>query len=133
MQSVTQVSTAVQTLLTTTANELARETGFVRRASKLTGARFVQALVFGWLSAPQATVQQLAQMAGTVGVAISPQGLDQRFTPEAAHLLYRLLGVAIQQVVATEPVDSPLLQRFAGGVYLLDSSTVVLPNELAGL
>jgi hypothetical protein len=133
MQSVTQVSRAMQTLLTTTANELAHETGFVRRTSKLTGAKFAQALVFGWLSAPQATVQQLAQMAGTVGVAISPQGLDQRFTPAAAHFLARLLDAAVQQLVAAEPVAIPLLQRFAGGVYLLDSSTVVLPDELATL
>jgi hypothetical protein len=133
MQSVTQVSTAMQTLLTAMADKLARETGFVRRASKLTGAQFAQALVFGWLSAPQATVQQLAQMAGTVGVAISPQGLDQRFSPAAAQLLYRLLEAAVQQVVATDPVAIPLLQRFAGGVYLLDSSTIVLPDELAAL
>jgi hypothetical protein len=122
----------VQTLLTTTAHALAYETGFVRRASKLTGAQFVQALVFGWLSAPQATVQQLAQMAGTVGVAISPQGLDQRFTPAAAQLLSRLLEVAVRQVVATDPVAIPLVQRCAGGVYVLDSSTIVLPDELAG-
>jgi hypothetical protein len=133
MHSVTQISTALQMLLTTTANDLAHETGFVRRTSKLTGAQFAQALVFGWLDAPQATVQQLAQMAGTVGVAISPQGLDQRFSPAAAQLLYRLLEAAIQQVVATDPVAIPLLQRFAGGVYLLDSSTIVLPDELAAL
>ena len=130
MHSVTQISRALQMLLTTTANDLAHETGFVRRASKLTGARFVQALVFGWLDAPQATVQQLAQMAGTVGVAISPQGLDQRFTPAAAQLLYRVLEAAVRHLVAREPVAIPLLQRF-DGVYLLDSSTVLLPDELA--
>src|SRR5215467_15987000 len=121
MHSVTQISTALQMLLTTTANDLAHETGFVRRASKLTGARFVQALVFGWLDAPQATVQQLAQMAGTVGVAISPQGLDQRFTPAAAQFLQRILEGAMGSVVASDPVAIPLLQRFQG-VYLLDSS-----------
>jgi hypothetical protein len=132
MWTVTQVTTTVQTLLTTTANRLARETGFVRRASKLTGAHFVQALVFGWLNNPNATLQQLAQMAGTVGVPISSQGLDQRFSQVAANLLRRVLEVAVGSLVTADPVAIPLLQRFRG-VYLLDSSTIVLPNELAAV
>ena len=130
MWTVTQVSQTVQHLVTTTANQLARETGFVQRASKLTGAAFVQTLLFGWLNNPQATLQQLAQMAGSVGVAISPQGLDQRFTQTAAGFLQRLLEAAVTHVVTAHPVTIPLIQRFAG-VYLLDSSTMVLPDELS--
>ena len=132
MQTITQVSRTLQCLLTSTANTLARETGFVQRASKLTGAHFAQALLFGWLQQPQATLQQLAQMAGSVGVPISPQGLEQRFTPAAALFLRRLLEVAVTQVITADPVAIPLIQRFAG-VYLLDSSTIVLPNDLAAL
>ena len=130
MWTVTQVSQALQHLVTTTANQLARETGFVQRASKLTGAAFVQTLLFGWLNNPQATLQQLAQMAGSVGVAISPQGLDQRFTQTAAGFLQRMLEAAVTHVVTAHPVTIPLIQRFAG-VYLLDSSTIVLPDELS--
>lgn len=132
MWTVAQLSATLQTLVTTTANDMARETGFVQRASKLTGAHFVQALLFGWLNNPQATLQQLAQMAGTVGVAISPQGLDQRFTRSAAQFLHRVLEAAICSVVVSDPVAIPLLQRFQG-VYLLDSSTIVLPNALADI
>lgn len=132
MWTVTQVSSTLQQVVTTTANQLARETGFVQRASKLTGAAFVQTLLFGWLNNPQATLQQLAQMAGTVGVSISPQGLDQRFTPAAAQFLRRVLEAAVVHVVTAHPVAIPLLQRFAG-VYLLDSSTIVLPDELAAV
>lgn len=132
MWTVSHLSSLLQTLLTTTATTLARETGFVQRASKLTGAHFVQALLFGWLNTPQATLQQLAQMAGSVGVPISPQGLAQRFTPAAAQFLRLLLEIAVTQVVAAHPVAIPLVQRFAG-VYLLDSSTIVLPTELAAL
>lgn len=124
MWTGTQLGTCLQTLLTTTANSLARETGFVQRVSKLTGAHFVQALRFGWLNHPQATLQQLAQMVGTVGVLIQPLGLDQRFTPEAAQLLRRVLEQAVTEVVAANPVAIPLIQRFAG-VYVLDSSTIV--------
>jgi hypothetical protein len=130
MWTVTQVSQTLQHLVTTTANQLARETGFVQRASKLTGAAFVQTLLFGWLNNPQATLQQLAQMAGSVGVAISPQGLDQRFTQTAAGFLQRLLEAAVTHVVTAHPVTIPLIERFTG-VYLLDSSTIVLPDELS--
>jgi len=49
MTTVADVTQALQALFTTTADHLARRSGFVQRASKLTGAAFVQALVFGWL------------------------------------------------------------------------------------
>src|SRR5262249_26246837 len=81
---------------------------------------------------PQATLQQLAQMAGSVGVSLSAQGLDQRFPPAAAQCLRRMLEEAVKEVVTAHPVAIPLVQRFCG-VYLLDSSTIVLPDSLAAL
>ena len=71
-------------------------------------------------------------MAGSVGVAISPQGLEQRFTPAAARFLLRLLETAVTEIVTADPVAVPLFQRFHG-VYLLDSTTIVLPDDLAAL
>jgi hypothetical protein len=84
MTTVAQLSSHLQTLFTSTANQLARRSGFVQRRSKLTGALFAQALVFGWLADPQAPLSALAQAAATAGVGISPQGLDQRCTESAA-------------------------------------------------
>src|SRR5256885_16138726 len=84
MTTVPQVAQTLQTLLTTTADALARRTGFVQRQSKMSGALFAQALVFGWLANPHASWENLAQAAAAVGVAISPQGLDQRCTEAAA-------------------------------------------------
>jgi DDE family transposase len=130
MCTLAELSEEMHRLLTTTANQVACETGFVQRASKLTGAHFAQALVLGWLNNPAATLQQLAQMAGTVGVAISPQGIDQRFSATAATFLQRLVEAAVTTVISGESTPIPLLQRFQG-VYVLDSSTIVLPDELA--
>jgi hypothetical protein len=127
------VAEALQIVLTSTANTAAWNTGFVRRRSKLTGAAFVQALTFGWLSNPRATLEELAQTAATVGVAISPQGLDQRFTPQAAACLLEVLRAAVARVFAADPVAVPILQRFPGGVDLLDSTTIALPDRLASL
>jgi DDE family transposase len=129
MTTVPELAQTLRTLLTTTADALARRTGFVQRRSKLTGAAFAQALVFGWLANPQASLENLVQAAAAVGVAISPQGLDQRCGEVAAVFLEALLGAAVQAVVAVEPVAIPLLQRFSA-VVLLDCSTLVLPDAL---
>ena len=84
MDSITQVTEALQVVLTTQADEIARATGFVQRASKLTGSKFVQTLVLTWLADPAATYEQLAQSATALEVPITAQGIEQRFTPQAA-------------------------------------------------
>jgi hypothetical protein len=45
--SLAQVSNCMQTVLTDVAEQQAHQTGFVQRASKLGGAKFVQTLTFG--------------------------------------------------------------------------------------
>jgi hypothetical protein len=130
MATIPEVAAAVRAVLTTVADRAARASGFVRRQSKLSGARFVQTLTFGWLADPAATLEGLSQTAATLGVAISPQGLDQRFTPAAATFLEQVLQAAVGTVVAAEPVAVPILARFAG-VYVQDSTTVGLPAALA--
>lgn len=126
-----KVTNALQSVFTSSADLAARPTGFRKRQSKLTGSVFVQTLTFGWLNKPEATLEELAQVAGSLGVPVSPQGLDQRFGPEAAALLERVLHDAVVQVISTDPVAVPLLQRFAGGVCLLDSTTLTLPEAFA--
>ena len=120
----------MQTILNSTADTAAQETRFVQRKSKLTGRKFAQTLVFGWLSNPQATLEELAQTAATLGVEISPQGIDQRFTEAAAACLQQVLGAAVTEMIEAEPVTILILQRFKG-VYILDGSTIGLPAALA--
>jgi len=130
MTSLTQVATAMQVVLTSVAEEAARECGFIRRVRQWTGATFVQTLVLGWLGNPAATLSALTQVAAKLGVAVSAQGLAKRFGATAAATLERVLSAAITQVVVADPVAVPLLRRFAG-VVVLDSSTVALPDGLA--
>ena len=120
---------AMQTVLTVVAETVAKTTGFIKRHRKLTGATFVQALVFGWLSNPKATLEELSQAAATVGVDITPQSLDERFTPDAAETLKQVLDAAVLQVVAADAQAVPLLERF-NGVYVQDSSWISLPDSL---
>jgi hypothetical protein len=77
MSSVAEIATAMRELLTTTAERLARETGFVRRRSKMGGAAFARTTVLGWQKHPAVRLSQLVQMAAAVGHPLSPQGLDE--------------------------------------------------------
>ena len=121
MATIAQVSQAMQTVLTEVANTAARATGFVQRQSKLTGALFTQTLVLGFLSKPNASREDLAQMAAALGLRITPQGLDQRLTESGAACLLDVLDAAAATVLAADPLAIPLLARF-NGVYIQDST-----------
>lgn len=132
MATIPQVAGALQRVLGPVAERAARATGLVQRASKLTGARFVQTLVFGWLAQPEARLSQLAQTAATLGVAISAQGLADRFGVASAECLREVLEAAVQEVVAADPVAVPVLRRFTA-VAVQDCTTISLPPELAAV
>ena len=130
MSILPQVVEAMQTVLSTKADIIAKESNFVKRERKLSGSLFVQTLVFGWLSNPESSLEELTQTSAALEVSISPQGLDQRFTPEAASFLKQILDEALCTLICAEPVAIPVLQRF-NGVYIQDSSIIRLPDELS--
>src|SRR5262249_3369184 len=109
---LTDLAATLQTLLTTEADQAARDTGSVRRARPLCGARFVQPLVLGLLHAPPAPPHALAEFAADLGADLSPQALDQRLTPSATQCLAAVLTATLQRVVAATPAAVPLLRRF---------------------
>jgi len=129
MDIISQVTRAMQTVLTTVADAAGNATGFIKRKRKWTGSVFVQTLVFGWLSNPESTYDELAQTAATMGISITKQGIEQRFCQSAADTLKKTLDASAEQVLASCPQAIPLLSRF-NGVYLQDSSWITLPDEL---
>lgn len=129
MDIISKVAQAMQTTLMTVADELAHETGFIKRKRKVTGSSFVQSLVFGWSAENDASLDTLSQSFANVNVSISRQGLNQRFTPEAADFLEAVLYECLSHTIATMPLDTPLLSNFEG-VYVLDSTVIVLPPTL---
>jgi len=132
MSTLPPLVVALRSVLTTLAHEAAQTSGFVQRRSKLTGALCAQTLVFGWLATAQATLEERAQTAAARGLTISPQGLAQRCTARAAPWLQQVLQAALLHLVGTTPVAIPLFQRCAG-VYVLDTSTMMLPNVLSSV
>ena len=130
MTTIPHVARTMRPRLTVTAETIAWQTGCVQRRSKLTGAGLVQTLVLGWLAEPAATLQQLTQLAARLGITITPQALQQRFTATTAAGLEQVLAATVTQVIQAEPVAIPLLRRLPA-VLVQDSTTITLPAALA--
>ena len=130
--TIPQLSRLMKHLLTTCADHLAVQSGFVQRVSKLSGSLFVRTLVFSWWQDPAAPCAARARLATTLGCPITAQGFDQRFGPASAAFLQALLGTAVQYAVQADPVAIPVLRRFAH-VEICDGSIIPLPVALAPL
>lgn len=130
MTSVAQLERLLKHILEERANALTKETGFVKRERKLTGAAFVQVMALGHLHRPEATLDQLTQDAQVRGVQISAPGLHQRCTEKAATFLQAVLSELVEQVVTVKAVPVALFKRFQQ-VIIEDASTIVLPAALS--
>lgn len=89
----------------------------------ITGEGFAQALVFGGVAQPEATYKQLHHFATQVGMQISVQGLDQRFTETAVAFMRALLVEALNQLVQANH-RQVILPQF-NGIYITDCSRLV--------
>jgi hypothetical protein len=131
--SVAELQPVLHDLFHDSADAIARETGFCRRARKLTGPAFAKALVFSLLRRPDATLDDFACMAEALKVSVTPQAFDRRFGPAAAAFLHGLFHEAFHRCFESlRPALLPLLRRFSG-VYLRDATLVRLPASLAEL
>jgi hypothetical protein len=120
-----RLAEALQTLFTTDADQAAKDSGMIRRQRKLTGAAFVQAVVFHWLDNPQATIEEVID-----DLDLSEQAFNERLDDRAADCLRLVLEKALQRLFAADPEAIPLLRRFAA-VAVEDVTIVGLPAELA--
>ena len=128
--SIDQLSQILQQLLIEDANQIGRESGFIKRKRKLSGSSFAQALIFGWQSNPNASLEDLCQSASVCGVQISPQGLQERLNSMSANdFLHQLLLKGLSYLVETHSSRDDLLSQF-NGVYIQDSSKIELPSSL---
>src|SRR5436305_13981585 len=91
MSTITRVAATLQRIIGEEVEQLAREVGFVKRKGVISGADFVHSLILGWLQEPEIALDGLTQVLERREVSISASGLSQRFTPEAATLLHRVL------------------------------------------
>ena len=112
--TIDQLADALQTLFTTAADQAAKDSGMIRRQRKLTGAQFVQALVFHWLENPDATIEEIIE-----DLDIGEAAFNERFNDRAADCLRRVLEQALNLLFAArdDSAVAPLRDRFRRGRY----------------
>jgi len=112
-----------------TVNQIARQTRFVQRQSGLDGLKFLQAMVFGFIEKPQASLSHLAQVCLDLGVKITPQGIDERINPCSVAFLKEMFCRALETFQNDQPLPLEVLRQFTA-VNLLDSSVKALPDNM---
>jgi Transposase DDE domain len=110
----------------------ARQTGFVQRASKITGKVFLALVTFGPWSTPKTSLAQLAAKAGQLPqpVAVSPEAIHQRLNRRALAFLQEMIRRAFAKLHAGHTVcEEGLFTPFAR-VHIADSTGFRLPDTL---
>jgi hypothetical protein len=110
----------------------ARQTGFVKRASNITGTIFLPVVTFGGWSAANTTFAPLAaQVTPCVEhLEVSPEAIDQRMHKRAHALLQEMIQPACATIHARTPeCDDGLLASLAK-VHIADSPGFERPASL---
>jgi hypothetical protein len=126
MTKIAELTPILYKLFTMTAQQLAKETGFIQRQRKITGAAFAQTLVLGSLAHPQATRKQLHLHSLQTEMQITQQGLDDRFNEKAVRFMRALLEATLSLTIKSES-KNVILQQF-NGIYIADCTRLVWPE-----
>jgi Transposase DDE domain len=130
MSIIRDVGQRLQTLLGSALDQIGRQTGVIRRHRKFSGMTLLKTLVLTLLKSPAATTDNYVITAAKLGVIVTPEAVQKRFSPRLITFLRAVLERAIAAVVAAQPVDIELLRRFTA-VRIGDSTSIALPAEFA--
>lgn len=130
MVDVVEMGQALQNIFGETAERVAREAKFVQRESEMTGSKFLQTWVLGFLQHPEASLNLLSQVAADLGVEISKQGIQKRLSPFAVQFMEEMFEHSKDALQNEIPIALKLLTQFTS-IQLVDSSGIALPDSLA--
>jgi hypothetical protein len=113
----------------------ARRTGFVKRASKITGKLFLALVTFGVWSAAKTTLAQLAAKVTQLEThqEVSAEAIHQRMNKHAVAFLQDMIQQAFAKLQAFNHVCDDDLFPFFTKVYIADSTGFGLPECLKQL
>ena len=130
MSIIRTVSETLQRVLGSSIDVLGRHTGVIRRLRKFSGSTLLKTLVLTLMRSPNAKPVDYATTAARLGVFVTPEAIEHRFTPALIGFLRESLEQTLKEVVAAKPVPAPLLQKFTS-VLIGDSTTLTLPEQFA--
>jgi hypothetical protein len=128
MGIIAKVGTALQELFGNIAEQASKTSGIIVRKRKFTGLSLARTFVLGFLHNPEASDEELAQIAVQCGAEVTAQAIEQRHSPRLVQFLKELFCGATKVIVGSHKALAPLLERFTS-VTVLDSSTIVLPDS----
>lgn len=129
MDIIAKVGVALQQLLGSIADEVAQTTQIIVRNRKFSALSLARTFVLGFLQNSEASDEDLAQIAMTCGVDVTPQAIEQRHTPKLVAFMENLFRRAVKVVVASDKALAEILERFTS-VIILDSSSITVPDSL---
>ncbi len=110
--------------------ELAKDSGFVKRKSKLTGHLFMTIFTFGVNIYGSPTLNQLVGLLDSIAhIDIKRQALHKRITKDAVTFFEEMLSLSIK-VSLPDGISINVLDAF-NRVMILDSTSFQLPKKLA--
>jgi hypothetical protein len=130
MSIIGQVAVSLQSALGAALDAIGRRTGVIRRQRKFSGASLFKTMVLTVLKSPNATTDDFVATAAQLGVTVTPQAIEKRFTEALIGFLRAGLDHVLEHVIAADPVAIPLLGRFSA-VEIGDSTTVTVPDDYA--
>jgi DDE family transposase len=129
MSMVAKVVSTMEKVLGREVEVLAKKHAVIKRERKFCGQSLLRMIVLTLLKKPDAKFEDMALTAAQLGVHVSTTAVEKRFTQPLVDFLKDALCVALQQVIAAEPIAVELLERFTA-VLVGDSSSISLPDEL---
>jgi hypothetical protein len=130
MQIIAKAVAAMQAVFGTSIDDLARTTRCVRRQRKFTGASLARTLILAVLYRPAAKNRDYQAMAAKLGVHVTEEAIERRFTDELVVFLEQILQQAVSQTLAAKAAATPLMQKFSD-IRIGDSTAIMLPDEFA--
>jgi hypothetical protein len=130
MSLIGTAARSLQTALGAALDAIGRRTGVIQRQRKFSGASLLKMMVLTLMKSPNAAIDDFVATAAQLGVTVTPQAIQKRFTDKLISFLRAALGHVLTHAIAVPPAAIPLLKRFTA-VELGDSSTVTLPDQYA--
>jgi hypothetical protein len=126
---IAKVGQTIQRLFGKVCEEAGRKSKVIQRRRKFSSTTLAQTFVMGFLKNPEASAEDLAQMAAQCGVEVTPQAIDRRHKPQLAKFLQELTQQCGRIVVESDQALAPILERFSS-VPIKDGSAVQLPESM---
>ncbi len=104
---IVKVRDALQTTFLKSAEEANQQTAAIKRRRKFTPATLAQTFILALLNNPKASHDDIASVAAASGVNVSPQAIEQRYSPSLTAFFRALFEKMVKQVVASEEVLAP--------------------------